>query len=193
MCTVGIHCGIMGLYHPCMFNARFIPALAFVAALSLGSVAQGQPLSTDFAWASWTNDRLCVAAPMTLMKGAPIHVHFQDLGRSVGATITRRASGSECETFSKNLAVGETHFLHMFVAKMLSTPPEMPAEGIAQLTSTQVAPQFKVCTTSEGAIGTVWEGAVLRSKLLWVGYSYAGMDLEATCTPREVRAMVKRR
>lgn len=46
---------------------------------------------------------------------------------------------------------------------------------------------FRSCASSEGLHLTVWSGAPLSGTLRWHDYYYAGYDLEANCTPREVR------
>lgn len=47
---------------------------------------------------------------------------------------------------------------------------------------------FRSCASAEGLHLTVWSGAPLSGTLKWHDYYYAGYDLEANCTPREVAA-----
>lgn len=165
--------------------------------LTLAATAYAQPFPA-FAWVSWTDNRLCVATPTPVDQGHAMELHFPTIEgmAPVKATATRKADQRECRAFAQRLAIGEEKPVHMMLAQALPQQgiPGMPAEGIAQLTGKRSKTrQFRVCTTSEGAIGTVWAGKALRSKLLWASYSYAGMDFQANCTPRDVWAITTQR
>lgn len=151
-----------------------------------------------FAWVERIGPTapLCVAAPSQMAPGQRLLIHLPgDRPLRVAARVKRPARGAECQAFAQHLAVGGIGKLHMRIAQadLPHALPDMPFQGIAQTSALGRQVHARLCTTSEGAIGTVWQGKPLRSPLLWSGYAYAGMDLVANCTPRDVRAMNAKR
>lgn len=47
---------------------------------------------------------------------------------------------------------------------------------------------FRSCTSAEGVHFTVWSGKPLKGKLKWHQYYYLGYDVDANCTPPELKS-----